>query len=1116
MINWVWDEVSVALDRAHADPQYPIVPILAAGAKPEDLPSFLAQYQGVVDVERDGEAFNRLVRSVLRRAPRAAVAPEREPFVGLRAFDSSKTHLFFGRDKETNALVTLVRDNHLVMVTGDSGSGKSSLIKAGLVPAFRGGRFARPASEGPDDSIWQVIETRPGSDPFGRLADDLREAAVAGGVSVDEASRLATMVRGHDPATVRDAVLSALPGDLLSRRHVLLVIDQFEEFRTSPHAAAYVACLLSLADPGDSRVRVVTAMRRDFYYACAGFPALYERLECDGRRARFLLGRMSAEGLEASVVEPLRLAGITDRERRNLAAAVLEDVGDQPGELALLEMALTRTWAKRSEHGGDLLAAYRAIGRVDGALAQAADEVFRGLDADDRRRCEVLFVRLVRPAEAGGATRVIAPLREFDEPTQALARDLAKQESSRLLTLGEATVEISHEQLATQWLQYQRWISNAPGDPASGILRDPRGDDLRLLQGLAEDARRWKAAPDQQKATCLAKGYDLGAYLDLTARRDSWLWGTERDFVAASKAELDREEAAKSRTRRNLQRTTVASVVFMLIAVLVAAFAALQWRAAGTQARRSLARQLAAQAVVSRDREPELALLLAAQGVHVEAAQDTRGALLNVLQRHPFVPPALRAPWSPVQGLSFSTDGASLTASGGAGQSTAWNLATCAILPPSGDREAPRLAATPGGRLTATVRDGKLIVSDGVTGRTHTFPDGPDKVVVGALAPDGATVAAGHADGAILLRDVETERAIGEPLLGHDKPVTALAFSPDGATLASADADGTTLLWPVSLEAWKTRACGMAAWPLTPSEDQLKPGEVYQARYREVTRFLGDAPYEPACGPPHDTPETPATAATEIDSEPAVPNDMGVVAAGWFWMGCNADVDNQCYADEVGHRVYVDAFAIDRTEVTVAQYRECVRKFQECVQAGGKQCPGCTDEGLSEYGLCNWQQADRNNHPINCVDWSQAKAYCEWAGKRLPREAEWEKAARGRDGRKYPWGNDEFSAESKQWANIADEAAKRELGSRIPFYAEDYDDKFATTAPVGSFPNGASPYGAVDMAGNVYEWVWDSTPGGRGVRGGSWSGSPGLARSSSRYWLVPGSRLSRVGFRCAQ
>ena len=198
--------------------------------------------------------------------------------------------------------------------------------------------------------------------------------------------------------------------------------------------------------------------------------------------------------------------------------------------------------------------AYGEIGRVEGALAQAAEEVFGRLGADDRQRAENLFVRLVRPGEAGGATRRVARLAEFDEDTQRLARHLSEEDQWRLLALGESTVEIAHEQLGTQWLRYQRWLANAPGDAAQGVLPDPRGDDLRLLQSLIVEAARWHAASPDDKPRSRATGVDLELYQQLEGRRSPWLSDVERSFVAdsveADHAARQREEDARSERER--------------------------------------------------------------------------------------------------------------------------------------------------------------------------------------------------------------------------------------------------------------------------------------------------------------------------------------------------------------------------------------------------------------------------------------------------------------------------------------------------------------------------------------------------------------------------------------
>lgn len=225
--------------------------------------------------------------------------------------------------------------------------------------------------------------------------------------------------------------------------------------------------------------------------------------------------------------------------------------------------------------------------------------------------------------------------------------------------------------------------------------------------------------------------------------------------------------------------------------------------------------------------------------------------------------------------------------------------------------------------------------------------------------------------------------------------------------------------------------------------------------------------------------------------------------------------------------VFVPAFHIDRTEVTVASYRRCV------------EAAACSAEGVSRIQwrgtaatpspLCNYPHPTRGDHPMNCVSWPQASRFCAWVGKRLPGEMEWERAARGDDERRFPWG-DSPPGPGTRMANLADEAGLKKYPNWKIF--QGYDDGYAETAPVASFPDGASPFGALDMAGNVWEWVRDwygdrsyqvvgqelTGPGYgelRVARGGSFESQPALVRTSERFAMRPADRAYFLGFRCA-
>ncbi len=211
-------------------------------------------------------------------------------------------------------------------------------------------------------------------------------------------------------------------------------------------------------------------------------------------------------------------------------------------------------------------------------------------------------------------------------------------------------------------------------------------------------------------------------------------------------------------------------------------------------------------------------------------------------------------------------------------------------------------------------------------------------------------------------------------------------------------------------------------------------------------------------------------------------------------------------------------FCIDRTEVTVAAYARCVAaKGCEPAPSTVNASWSHGDEAVAWSQFCDGDRDDLRDHPVNCVDWTDAATFCEWAGKRLPTEAEWEHAARGDDGRMYPWGDAAPSAERLN--ACGDECVA--LVSRVVaqtwtgMYAG--DDGAASSAPVGSYPAGASPFGALDMAGNVWEWVADRHGDAHVYKGGGWlTTDVENVRAGNRKLDTAALRLNTLGFRCAR
>ena len=266
--------------------------------------------------------------------------------------------------------------------------------------------------------------------------------------------------------------------------------------------------------------------------------------------------------------------------------------------------------------------------------------------------------------------------------------------------------------------------------------------------------------------------------------------------------------------------------------------------------------------------------------------------------------------------------------------------------------------------------------------------------------------------------------------------------------------------------------------------------------------------------------------------------EMGNTGIQWVWGGSlrYGDQNLQVFTDETPqHTVYLDGFWIDQTEVTVAMFRTFVEAtgYETTAEREGWGAPyraGPVEQEWPHVPGADWQHplgpesSAEDDHPVVQVSWHDAAAYCAWAGGRLPTEAQWEKAARGTDGRMWPWG-DRYDCHLGNLCGIECPVERQN--------EHHFDDGYARTAPVGSFPGGASPYGALDMAGNVWEWVADwysdsyyasspsENPTGplmgteRSQRGGAWVDAGSWVRCTVRYQQPTTTRCDDLGFRCA-
>ena len=389
---------------------------LSQAAAGERLPT-LAVVEGYVRAcDGDPAEWGPRWKEAEAEANRAAEATDPDdnspapPYRGLARFEPADRHLFFGRDRVIADLHTLVRDHRFAVLFGPSGSGKSSLLRAGLIACLQ-------------------EEIASGTCP----------------------ARLRILTPGPTPATTYAHLLTPAPAEPES----WVVVDQFEEIFTLCHDPAersrFIDLLLA-ARAEDSRLRVLVSVRADFYARCAEHRGLADALH----RAALLLGPMTAEELREAVVGPAQAVGCL--VERTLTARLLEEILDEPGGLPMLSHALAETWRRRK---GRLLtlSGYEAAGGVRGAIAATAEQVYGTLTPDESTTARHLLLRMVVPGQGTPDTRRPLTRTELsDWPNPAIPAVLERLTRARLLTADETGVHLAHEALITCWPRLHNWI----------------------------------------------------------------------------------------------------------------------------------------------------------------------------------------------------------------------------------------------------------------------------------------------------------------------------------------------------------------------------------------------------------------------------------------------------------------------------------------------------------------------------------------------------------------------------------------------------------------------------------------------------------------------------------
>lgn len=477
--------------------------------------------------------------------------PLRNPYKALQAFSEADTQDFFGRDLLVDRLLDVLRrpglSGRILAVVGPSGSGKSSVVSAGLIPKLRSG-----AIESSDD--WFITSMAPGAHPFSELETALARIAVA------PPGQLVELMAG-DVRGITRAVSQVLPSD---DSELLLVIDQFEELFTQTIEegvrAQFLDALVSTLREGRARVRIILTIRADFWDRPLAHPEMAELLA----ESVVNVGPHAPAELEQAIVAPVRQQGMVFES--GLVARLIADVAKEPGALPLLQYTLTELFAA---HMSGLIqtSTYDRIGGLGGALVTRAELIYGQLDADGKTAARRLFGQLVTSGDSTEHTSRRVLLKQIPA-TDPARRAVEEFGAARLLTFDRdpdsrnPTVEIAHEALLRAWPRLQQWI-------------DEDRDNLRTQRHLADTAAHWQAG--NRDSAELYRGARLEGAVELVESNDVDLAGFEREFLAASVAATEEERLATRRRTRILQGLLGATAVLLVIA-MVAGLVALNQR----------------------------------------------------------------------------------------------------------------------------------------------------------------------------------------------------------------------------------------------------------------------------------------------------------------------------------------------------------------------------------------------------------------------------------------------------------------------------------------------------------------------------------------------------------
>jgi WD40 repeat protein len=816
---WQKREIGYALDRqvsAERDggEAFPVIPVLLPGADPAPGFLFLNTWIDLRKDVGDPESIDALARAIRGVSSQEAspTALALCPYRGLKAFTEEDRGLFFGREKFVPRLLEAVQRHRFVAVVGPSGRGKSSVVHAGLFPLLRAQR--------PPAATWDMASFAPTDQPFHALA-----AALIGMLEPElgETDRIAEAKKLGDRLAAGEVALEAVVSRALAKSggsdRLLLVVDQFEELFNRTGAAErerLVAMLLGAIERAP--LTVLIALRASFYaHSMASSAALRGHFE----RASITLEPMAREDMKRAVLEPARRVAL--EFERGLVERILDDVADEPGNLALLEFALTRLWDKRQ--GRTLThAAYDEIKSAKGAIVQQAEAFLLGLGPTEQIQARRILTRLWAPGGPDGrlGIRSRALVAELGEERWPLIKALA---DARLVVTaadpasGLDTLELAHDALIHDWERFTAWLAE---DREFLVWR------AKLVERIAD----WEAGGRDEAR--LLHGAEIEQARGWREQRPDELAPAVTEFIRHSSGKRERDLVARVGRQRRLLAGMAAGAALL---VVLGAAALFQWRQVEAQRKMLDSRDLAAKALGQIWVDPELAMMIAVRAFDSTSTPEAQDALRKSLLESR-VRAVMRGHANLLTSLALSPDGALLatassdrtvrlweTASGKQVSQLGEDLAARQrlVFSPRGERllavgadgvariwdrgELKTKSAGPPGAVLATAwiaaEDAPLVLSAGPAGSVRLWHahsgaeaaqllEQPGGIRQVAVSRDGRLIASGG-QGAVRLWDRR-----GKLLAELARPglrVSTLAFSEDGAALAIGALDGSVRLW---------------------------------------------------------------------------------------------------------------------------------------------------------------------------------------------------------------------------------------------------------------------------------------------------------------------------------